>query len=235
MGPGPLMGPFESWLATLLDQAILRCSGVEGSVSGVDVSAASKLGEARVSVTLAAPRDADRATWRRLADELCLEPSIERAVAVPPTIHLTLTGQALEAGVALSAVAEPLIPWRAVAVPGTVVVFCSPNTNKPLHIGHLRACFLGMSISRMLEATGIPMARSQMLSNFGIHMCQALAMHDGSHASSSGVKGDHFVGNLYRAYHDALREAADAGCDDAACRAEVGARPCIRCLAPRLL
>ena len=86
------------------------------------------------------------------------------------------------------------------------MVYCSPNANKPLHIGHLRACFLGMSISRLFEATGIQVARSQMLSDFGVHICQALAMYDSAgDPRTAGIKGDHYVGELYRAYHVSRR------------------------------
>lgn len=228
------LGPFESWLADLLDAA-LAGNDLGAIVASVDVSAGSKLGEARALLALPGPHTPDRAAWRRLADLALADPAIERAVVVPPTIYVTLAAEALERGVAEGARAERLIARRPDA-PGVVAVFCSPNTNKALHIGHLRACFLGMAISRLFEATGIPVARSQMLSNFGIHMCQALAAHDGvTTPASAGIKGDHFVGDLYRAFHEATAAAPDAGCDQDTCRAGVDGHPCLRCRASRML
>jgi len=228
-------GPFESWLAALLDRAMARSEDIQARVASVDLSATSRLGEARAYIAFERPADPDRAAWRWLAEALSRDPAIERAVAVPPAIHVTLASGVLETGVTRSVKQEPLIP-QSHEVPGVVVVFCSPNTNKPLHIGHLRACFLGMSISRLFEATGVQVARSQMLSNFGIHMCQALAVHDGvTDPRTAGVKGDHYVGELYRAYHAAVAQSDQSECDDRTCRAGGQGHPCIRCRPSHLL
>lgn len=227
------LGPFERWLVALLDDILESGFDRPARTVGVDLSAPSKLGDVRASVTLAGA-GADRATWARLADAIGKDGRIGRVVAVPPTLYVTLARGVLEAGVAACASARPLIPPVG-AGPGIVVVFCSPNTNKPLHIGHLRACFVGMSISRLFEETGSVVARSQMLSNFGIHMCQALAVHDGvSTPESSGLKGDHFVGALYRSYHDDA-SSAGAACDEGACRSRPTGDQCIGCRARELL
>lgn len=226
-------GPVESWVASVLDAALDACPGVAAATGAVDVAAPSKLGEARAQIRFSSSARLDRNAWRALAEGLAQHPALERVVPVPPGVYLTFAPGVLESALARCAGAAPL-PAPAADAPGVVVVFCSPNTNKPLHIGHLRACFLGMSLSRLLEAAGTPVARSQMLSNFGIHMCQALAMHDGtSTPSTAGVKGDHFVGALYRSYHDAVAAAPDLGCEGGACNSDDP--PCVRCRPGHLL
>jgi arginyl-tRNA synthetase len=221
-------GPVESWLTTLLNESMSDSTEIAAQVVSVDLSASSKLGEVRAYVSFSYPATPDRTAWGRLSEILSGDPSISRVVAVPPAIHVTLAPGVIESGLDRLA-AEPLIPERP-GEPGVVVVFCSPNTNKPLHIGHLRACFVGMSVARLFEATGAPVARSQMLSNYGIHMCQALSMHDGAESPESvGVKGDHFVGDLYRRYHEDLARVAGPPCDDVECGLEAGSRQCTRC------
>lgn len=228
-------GAVESWLADFLEEALAaRVPELKAAVDAVDVLAGSKLGDLRAHLSFAGDPP-DRAQWRRVPEALGADPAIERVVPMPPTLHLTLTAKVLEDGVARTAGRTALLPGRPEA-PGVVVVFCSPNTNKPLHIGHLRACFLGMAVSRLLEATGVPVRRSQMLSNFGVHMCQALAMVDTTaDPRSAGTKPDWFVGDLYRSYHQALASAPDFGCEVPDCRAPAGFRPCLRCRPLHLL
>jgi arginyl-tRNA synthetase len=226
-------GPVESWLRALVREAIVGQPDLSADVGSIDISGGSKLGEARAYLEPTGNADPDNA-WGTLASALEAHPAFDRAVPVPPSVHITLAPTVLEAGLVECLGKVPLIPRQADT--DIVVVFCSPNTNKPLHIGHLRACFVGMSVSRLFEAQGVQVARSQMLSNFGIHMCQALTMHDGvTDPMVEGVKGDHFVGGLYRSYHDALRQTRDWGCDGYDCMASEDERPCLRCRPYELL
>ena len=231
----PRGGPVEDWLASLVEEAFAATlPDLGASVDAVDVAVGSKLGELRAHLSFPG-QPPDRAVWRRLPGALSEHPAVQRVVPMPPTVHVTLAPGVLESGVARVAGAPAALPGRPDA-PGVAVVFCSPNTNKPLHIGHLRACFLGMAISRLFEATGVPVRNSQMLSNFGVHMCQALAVHDGvTDPASAGTKPDWFVGDLYRAYHRALESAPDHGCHGAECAAPAGERPCLRCRPLHLL
>ena len=204
-------------------------------MTSLDISATSRLGEVRACVAFDDSARPDAKVWRRLGETLSQDPAVKSVVPVPPNLYVTLAPGVIEAGLTQCIKQDPLIP-ASYATPGVVVVFCSPNTNKPLHIGHLRACFLGMSISRLFEATGIKVARSQMLSNFGIHMCQALAVYDGmSVPGAVDIKGDHYVGELYRTYHTAVARSEQSECDDFTCRAEGEDPPCIRCRPSHLL
>lgn len=82
-----------------------------------------------------------------------------------------------------------------------VIEFCSPNTNKPLHLGHIRNNLLGFSISNILKATGNKVERVQIINDRGIHICKSMAAwilySNGETPKSSFTKGDHFVGKYY--------------------------------------
>ena len=82
-----------------------------------------------------------------------------------------------------------------------MVEFSSPNTNKPLHLGHLRNIFLGDSISRILKAVGYKVHKVQIINDRGIHICKSMIawikFGKGDSPKKSGMKGDHFVGKYY--------------------------------------
>tara|TARA_A100001011_G_scaffold92630_1_gene97366 strand:+ start:2069 stop:3847 length:1779 start_codon:yes stop_codon:yes gene_type:complete len=83
----------------------------------------------------------------------------------------------------------------------TLVEFSSPNTNKPLHLGHIRNNLLGDSISRILKANGFKTINTQIINDRGIHICKSmiswLKFAKGSTPKSTGIKPDKFVGNYY--------------------------------------
>jgi len=85
-----------------------------------------------------------------------------------------------------------------------MVEFASPNTNKPLHLGHLRNIFLGDSMSRILEANGKKVHKVQIINDRGIHICKSMMawklFADGNTPESLNVKGDKFVGDYYVKY-----------------------------------
>ena len=83
----------------------------------------------------------------------------------------------------------------------TLVEFSSPNTNKPLHLGHIRNNLLGDSITRILKANGYKTIKTQIINDRGIHICKSmvswLKFAKGSTPKSTGIKPDKFVGNYY--------------------------------------
>ena len=82
-----------------------------------------------------------------------------------------------------------------------MVEFSCPNTNKPLHLGHLRNDAIGQSISAILEANGAEVRKVNLINNRGIHICKSMLAYqrfgNGETPESSGVKGDHLVGTYY--------------------------------------
>lgn len=85
-----------------------------------------------------------------------------------------------------------------------MVEYSSPNTNKPLHLGHLRNNFLGFSVSRILEAAGHDVVKVQIINDRGIHICKSmvawLRFGNGETPESTGLKGDKLVGKYYVAF-----------------------------------
>lgn len=82
-----------------------------------------------------------------------------------------------------------------------MVEYSSPNTNKPLHLGHLRNNFLGFSVSQILAANGYEVVKANLVNDRGIHICKSMLAYqkfgNGETPESSGLKGDHLVGKYY--------------------------------------
>ena len=102
-----------------------------------------------------------------------------------------------------------------------MVEFSCPNTNKPLHLGHLRNNAIGTSISRILTATGANVHKVNLINDRGIHICQSMAAYlkygNGDTPASDDAKSDHFVGNYYVRYGQWAKEEPEAA--DSAARA----------------
>lgn len=95
-----------------------------------------------------------------------------------------------------------------------MVEFSSPNTNKPLHLGHIRNNLLGWSVSRLLEANGHKVLKVNLVNDRGIHICKSmlawLKTGNGETPESSGKKGDHLVGDYYVAFNNIYKEEVNS-------------------------
>lgn len=106
--------------------------------------------------------------------------------------------------------------------------YSSPNTNKPLHLGHLRNNFLGFSLSEILKACGHEVSKVQIINDRGIHICKSmLAWRDfgnGETPESTGIKGDHLVGKYYvefdKRYKKQIAELVSKGMTEDAAKKE---------------
>ncbi|WP_213521565.1 arginine--tRNA ligase [Nonlabens sp.] len=85
--------------------------------------------------------------------------------------------------------------------PGVMVEYSSPNTNKPLHLGHVRNNLLGYSVASIIKATGRKVNKTQIINDRGIHICKSMLAWEqyanGETPESTGLKGDQLVGNYY--------------------------------------
>jgi len=92
--------------------------------------------------------------------------------------------------------AKPSVSDKAV-----MVEYSSPNTNKPLHLGHIRNNLLGYSVAKIIEASGKKVLKTQIINDRGIHICKSMLawqkFGNGETPTSSGLKGDKLVGNYY--------------------------------------
>jgi len=113
-----------------------------------------------------------------------------------------------------------------------MVEFSSPNTNKPLHLGHIRNNLLGDSVSRLLKASGNNVLKATLVNDRGIHICKSmlawLKVGEGATPESSGKKGDHLVGDMYVAFNDIytkeVKELVAAGMSEEQAKKEA---PCL--------
>ncbi|MDC6352592.1 arginine--tRNA ligase [Zeaxanthinibacter sp. PT1] len=91
-----------------------------------------------------------------------------------------------------------------------MVEYSSPNTNKPLHLGHIRNNLLGHSVSLILEAAGKKVYKTQIINDRGIHICKSMLawkrFGNGETPESTGLKGDKLVGNYYVAFDKAYKQ-----------------------------
>ena len=100
-----------------------------------------------------------------------------------------------------------------------LIEFSSPNTNKPLHLGHVRNNLLGDSVSRILEADGNRVIKVNLVNDRGIHICKSMIAWqkygNGETPESSGMKGDHLVGKYYvefdKHYKEEIRTLTESG------------------------
>lgn len=94
-----------------------------------------------------------------------------------------------------------------------MVEYSSPNTNKPLHLGHLRNNFLGRSIAEILKANGNEVVKTCIVNDRGIHICKSMIawqlFGNGATPASTNTKGDHFVGDYYVKFNDEYKQQVE--------------------------
>ncbi|WP_188620204.1 arginine--tRNA ligase [Flavobacterium suaedae] len=95
-----------------------------------------------------------------------------------------------------------------------MVEYASPNTNKPLHLGHVRNVLLGYSVAEILKASGKKVYKTQIINDRGIHICKSMVAYEkfgnGETPESANIKGDKLVGNYYVAFDKAYKEEIEA-------------------------
>ena len=94
-----------------------------------------------------------------------------------------------------------------------MVEYSSPNTNKPLHLGHLRNNFLGWSVAQILKESGYEVIKSCIVNDRGIHICKSMIawqlFANGTTPQSTNTKGDHFVGEYYVKFNDEYKKQVE--------------------------
>ncbi len=130
-------------------------------------------------------------------------PPVAGCVAAGPYLNLTFEPGSL-AGFVLGQISSGQAPYGAALPPtgrSTMVEYSAPNTNKPMHVGHVRNNLLGLSLCRILEAAGEEVIPVNLVNDRGVHIAKSMLAYQkwgaGKTPESEGQKGDHFVGKLY--------------------------------------
>ena len=102
--------------------------------------------------------------------------------------------------------------------PAMIVEYSSPNTNKPLHVGHIRNNLLGFAMAKILEGTGKRVYKTQIINDRGIHICKSMVAWQrfgkGETPESTGMKGDKLVGKYYVLFENELKKQTDPICKE---------------------
>ena len=132
---------------------------------------------------------------------------IEDYQAVTGFLNLTLAAQAW--GMIMQEVNADLDYMPSPTGHRLLIEFSQPNTNKPLHLGHLRNNFLGSALANILEANGNKVHKINIMNDRGIHICKSMVAYrhfgQGRTPQSENMKGDHFVGHYYVRFEQAYR------------------------------
>lgn len=135
-------------------------------------------------------------TAKMLALTLEQHPHVAKAVPMGPYINLTLESTYL-----FSAVCGDQMDGHPPSGHTVMVEYLSPNTNKPIHLGHTRNGVLGTAISNLLQWNGSKVIKSCLVNDRGVHICKSMLawklFGNGKTPESTGKKGDHFVGDYY--------------------------------------
>ncbi len=138
------------------------------------------------------------------------------ATAQGPYVNIFLSKRAVSDAVLAVANDPDFGRLRELSGQRIMVEFSSPNTNKPLHLGHLRNDVLGESLSRILDACGAEIRKVCIINDRGVHICKSMLAYsrfgEGRTPESEAVKSDHFVGDWYVRFHAWSKEdpAAEA-------------------------
>ena len=139
------------------------------------------------------------------------EPSVTKYNVIKGFLNLTVGTDTLVES--LNRIADtPHFGIREVTAnsPLVMVEYSSPNTNKPLHLGHVRNNLLGYSLARILEANGNKVVKTNIVNDRGIHICKSMLAWkkwgDGATPESTGKKGDHLIGDFYVAFDKHYKE-----------------------------
>ena len=215
----------DNIVAQAVCRAVKELYGIETEPAAVQLSATRKEFEGNLTVVtfpwVKAARKSPEAVGKEIGDWLVdNEPAVSRYnvikgflnIVIEPTFWnsvLTHIANTPEWGITPATPESPLV----------MVEYSSPNTNKPLHLGHLRNILLGWSLSQILAACGNRVVKTNIVNDRGIHICKSMLAWQrwggGVTPESSGKKGDHLIGDFYVAfdqhYKAEVKELMDKG------------------------
>ncbi len=213
----------DSFIADNVAVAVEKLYGAPAPDGSIQISATRKEFEGDVTLVTFPLLRISRKSPEATAEEIgaCLKaslPQIESYNVVKGFLNLKISPSYWSD--ALARIASDAGFGQGTPTSRTVMVeFSSPNTNKPLHLGHIRNNLLGWSVSRLLEVAGNKVIKVNLVNDRGIHICKSmlawLRRGNGVTPQSSGVKGDHLVGDYYVEFNKMLKDETEAALRDA--------------------
>ena len=195
----------EQFLAAKASEAVKALYGADVEASAMQVAVTRKEFEGDFTLVvfplLRTSRKSPDATGVEIGDWLVANcPEVAAYNSVKGFLNLSLSN--LYWREALAAIVEDDNYGQLPATGRRVMVeFSSPNTNKPLHLGHIRNNLLGASVSDLLKAAGDEVIKATLVNDRGVHICKSMyawqQRFDGATPESTGKKGDHLVGDCY--------------------------------------
>lgn len=197
----------DNIIANAVSKAVKELYGVDTPADKIQLSATKKEFEGNLTVVVfpwvKAARRSPEQVGREIGDKLVdMEPAVSRYnvikgflnIVIEPTYWnavLEHIEQTPDYGVTHPTDKSPLV----------MVEYSSPNTNKPLHLGHVRNILLGYSLSQILAASGNRVVKTNIVNDRGIHICKSMLAWkkwgNGATPESTGKKGDHLIGDFY--------------------------------------
>jgi arginyl-tRNA synthetase len=227
------MERFENRVAKVMSRALSELYGIDASPDSIQVQATRKDQKGDFTIVVfpytrfsgKKPEETAMETGRFLANHL---PEIELFEVVKGFVNLVLSDTWwLEY---FKSVSHETAFGHVAPQPDShivVVEYSSPNTNKPLHLGHIRNNLLGYAVSKIIEASGHSVAMVNLVNDRGIHICKSMLAWqkwgNGITPEKAGVKGDKLVGDFYvrfdREYKLQVQKLVDEGLPEESARA----------------
>lgn len=197
----------DNIIAQAVARAVSELYGVEADAAGIQLQTTKKEFEGNLTVVVfpwvKAARKSPEAVGGEIGDWLVEnEPAVERYNVIKGFLNIVIEPSFW------ASVLEHIrnTPDYGITVPGpdsplVMVEYSSPNTNKPLHLGHVRNNLLGYSLAEILKACGNRVIKTNIVNDRGIHICKSMLAWkkwgNGETPQSRGVKGDHLIGDFY--------------------------------------
>ncbi|MCM1075903.1 MAG: arginine--tRNA ligase [Bacteroides sp.] len=197
----------DSIIAQAVSKAVKELYGIDAQAESITPQATRKEFEGNLTIVVfpwvKAARKAPDAVGREIGEWLVAnEPAVEKFNVVKGFLNITIAPEFWNSVLAHIARTPEFGTKKADEnSPLVMVEYSSPNTNKPLHLGHIRNNLLGFSLSEILKACGNRVIKTNIVNDRGIHICKSMLAWqkwgDGVTPETSGKKGDHLIGDFY--------------------------------------
>ena len=224
----------DSIIAEAVAKAVKELYGVEADTASIQPQTTKKEFEGNLTIVVVpwvkAARKSPEAVGTEIGNWLVdNEPAVDRFNVIKGFLNIVIEPSFWSSVLSHIAADEK---WGITPVtdasPLAMVEYSSPNTNKPLHLGHLRNILLGYSLSQILAACGNRVVKTNIVNDRGIHICKSMLAWqkwgEGATPESAGKKGDHLIGDYYvlfdKHYREQVKELMESGLSEDEAKAQ---------------